>query len=429
MRILGSAASQESMLGSAFFILASAVLVPSLCVAQPTREVPVEGYITSVHLPESFDVNREKVLLSSSTGYGLFDDKVTTTDSPLREAINTGAYVRVVGPYDDRHRITHAQQVFFRDGLNKRLSGFGVIDHVVATSPDLVVQADGYRIRINGSTQTTFGAGLKALTDVAVNRWIHYDAKRDQDGTLLASSAGFYAPKPARIKAVKNLETYDYPVEMPDYDQHEDGRVKINSLGGWHKIPADLALQDRVDRIGHHLIPEYQTTLPDDDPSKIHFRFVVIDAKSLRGVTYDLTGLVLIPETVVERLSNDDQLAALLADGVAYQLQRQGSAIVKENRYLAPVLIAGDTLGFLVPGVGTAALLVTNGAAHREAEAFMEQRARVALSLMADAGFDPHQAPEAWRITEPKHLPADQSTLKYPQISGYQLGILNLQYR
>jgi hypothetical protein len=57
-----------------------------------------------------------------------------------------------------------------------------------------------------------------------------------------------------------------------------------------------------------------------------------------------------------------------------------------------------------------------------------EQRGRVALSLMEDAGYDPWQAPEAWRLLEPKKLPADLNSLKYPNRSGYQLGILNLQY-
>jgi len=58
-----------------------------------------------------------------------------------------------------------------------------------------------------------------------------------------------------------------------------------------------------------------------------------------------------------------------------------------------------------------------------------EQRGRVALSLLADAGYDPRQAPEAWKLLEPKHLPADVSTLKYPNRSWYQLSVLNLQYR
>jgi hypothetical protein len=58
-----------------------------------------------------------------------------------------------------------------------------------------------------------------------------------------------------------------------------------------------------------------------------------------------------------------------------------------------------------------------------------EQRGRVALSLMADAGYDPWQAPEAWRLLAPKEPAKDPSKLKYPDRAGYQLEILNLQYK
>ena len=52
----------------------------------------------------------------------------------------------------------------------------------------------------------------------------------------------------------------------------------------------------------------------------------------------------------------------------------------------------------------------------------------MALALMADAGVDPWQAPEAWRRVAPKVLPKDWETVKFPSRGGYQLGILNLQY-
>ena len=63
---------------------------------------------------------------------------------------------------------------------------------------------------------------------------------------------------------------------------------------------------------------------------------------------------------------------------------------------------------------------------HRKIE---EQRGRMALALMADAGFDPWQAPEAWRMLAPIDFPKHPSKLKYPERSKYQLEILQLQYQ
>jgi hypothetical protein len=53
----------------------------------------------------------------------------------------------------------------------------------------------------------------------------------------------------------------------------------------------------------------------------------------------------------------------------------------------------------------------------------------MALQLVADAGFDPWQAPEAWRLLAPKDPPRDVQSIKYPRESKYQLSILNLQYK
>jgi hypothetical protein len=58
-----------------------------------------------------------------------------------------------------------------------------------------------------------------------------------------------------------------------------------------------------------------------------------------------------------------------------------------------------------------------------------DQRGRVALGLLADAGYDPWQAPEAWRRLDPKQLPKDMSRLKYPGRARYQLEILGMQYK
>jgi hypothetical protein len=49
--------------------------------------------------------------------------------------------------------------------------------------------------------------------------------------------------------------------------------------------------------------------------------------------------------------------------------------------------------------------------------------------LLAEAGYDPRAAPEAWRLLSVKDQPADPSTLKYPSRSGYLLTILNHAYQ
>jgi hypothetical protein len=153
-----------------------------------------------------------------------------------------------------------------------------------------------------------------------------------------------------------------------------------------------------------------------------------VDEASIRSDLSCNAGLILVPKQVVERLQNDDQLAALLADGVAHSLQLQSARIAKEFLEIYGAQAVAELALSAVPGAFIAADVGAGIAAHKVEVLMEEGRRRIALTLMADAGYDPWQAPEAWRLLAPKHLPMGVATTKYPNRSGYQLGILNLQY-
>jgi hypothetical protein len=113
-----------------------------------------------------------------------------------------------------------------------------------------------------------------------------------------------------------------------------------------------------------------------------------------------------------------------MADGVAYNMQQQSARLITEWRELYGAEIAASAAASFAGSMAVDELV------GRKIETQMqEQRGRIALALLADAGYDPWQAPEAWRLLAPKHLPKDLDSLKYPNQSGYLLGILNLQYR
>ena len=257
--------------------------------------------------------------------------------------------------------------------------------------------------------------------------------------------------KPTKFKAVKNLEVATVKTRpaganddamtseaigtpaIPDdgASLQQDQEIKIG-LGHWHSLPADQPLQQRVHRIGMALVPAYQTAMADDNPSKIHFRFFAVDNHKLRGEICLLDGAILVSKQIVERLKSDDQLAAVLADGVAYNLQRQAAKQVAMNR-AAWGVAAGELAGAFVPGLGTAAMLTSivvdrKSGDSRSGDTLVGERLRIALALMNDAGYDPWQAPEAWRFLDPEKLPANLASLAYPDASCYQIGILNLQY-
>lgn len=413
--------------------LASVVLLAALSresVAQEMRGMAVEGYITALHLPAGFDVNGQQVALQTDTTYGKKSDRVTATDNPWRDHVEVGAYVFVLGSNEHKTKTALARTVLFRDDWDRKFVGLGVIDRVISSGPEPVFRADGFPVRITAATETSFHGDLKTLADVGVNTWLRYEGKRDKEGILVAAKARFMRVKAKPLKTVNGIETYNMHFEAPDTASGKDGQIMLGAIGTWYKIPANRILQERVARVGMSLVPAYQRQLPEDDPFKIHFHFYALEDDKLRGELCSMHGgLILIPMHLLDRMKNDSQLAAVLADGIAFTVQQQATRLLIEERVALGMEAASLALIAFSPAV--ALDLAINGAMPNTKEQMLmeEQRGRVALALMTDAGYDPRQAPEAWRLVQPKHLPKDVGSLKYPDRSGYQLGILDLQYK
>jgi hypothetical protein len=419
-----------------FALLLSGLPVCSL--TANAQEAAVEGYVTSVAMPDGFEVNREHVAIGRKTSYGVMGNKADDGVHASADGVQVGAFVRVTGAKDGSGKGILADSVLFRDDWDKRLAGFGVVERVLTAGAEPVFQADGYRIRIVQGTDLSFAGSLKTLADVGPNTWVYYKGKRDGEGVLVAARAKFV---PARGWPLLGRRGQTHAVQEPvpaqgalmDADgKMESLRAKVrygDSGGycGWHRLSTDQALQGRVLRIGERLVPAYQRALAADDPAKIWFRFYVVLEDKIRDDMECNAGLILMPSKTMERIASDDQIAALLANGIAYYMQLQSAQWITENRAMLGAQLAADALDFVpavYPAVTTANLVI----GHEIDMRLQEQRGRIALALMADAGYDPWQAPEAWRRVAPKSAPKDWETVKYPNRGGYQLGILNLQY-
>lgn len=452
---------RQRRFGSAFCVpptCAALFLFSAQCLGQETtpQQSPaatVEGYVTAIHPPGSFDANGERIVLMPTTRYAWFGNKDANGNSAQSGDIQPGMYVEVAGTKTGLGLT--AETVRLREEPDKRIKGLGLVVRVITPGPEPVIEADGYRIHILTGTRTAFSSPLKSLADVEPSIWVKYEGKRDKTGELVATQAEFYPARFSKIKAAANEIAYGHQsrsaADAPKQDEALTQESLIDSYGnlvsahtkvrlsqaegwcGWHKVPADQALQKRVLRVGRSVVPAYQKQLSPGDPSRIPFRFYAVEDADNRFALSCDDGLILVPRHVVERLRNDDQLAAVLADGVAFTLVRQGARLSSQDKLLLGSEIAGyvafGSLGMLAAGEATGEALSHESYSLDLLVALEEQCGRIALALMADAGYDPWQAPEAWRLLAPKKLPADTITLKYPDRSGYQLAILGLQYK
>jgi hypothetical protein len=94
-------------------------------------------------------------------------------------------------------------------------------------------------------------------------------------------------------------------------------------------------------------------------PSKIPFRFYAVDDAKIRTEVCATDGLILVSVPMLSRLKSDNQLAAVLADGIAVNLQRQAARLAVDNRYIDGVQTAANSALVFIPfadfvDVGTA---------------------------------------------------------------------------
>jgi hypothetical protein len=400
-------------------------------------QVTLDGYVSAIRFPAGFDLNAEPILVDSSTTYQWIGSDANSRLA-ASDDVKPGIYVEVTGTRGE-HGL-EATTVTLQESPPKSIKGFGLIVRVIAAGAEPVFEADGYRIHVPASATTKFAGKLKALADVGPNTWLKYEAKRETSGDLVALTAEFSQGKTGKKKPTQIEKDAAVPDAIPAHATLIDSngnfktgrtKVRLSDAGGacgWHRPVDDPALQARVWRVGMSVVPAYQRQLAKDDVTRIHFRFYVVDESQIRSEFGCAPGLILVPKVAVDRLKNDAQLAAILADGVAFNLMVQSPRWAEENVGLLGVAIGGDVGAPFYSWSGLIADAAVVAVTYKIDRDFEEQRERIDLSLTADAGYDPWQAPEAWRLLAPKKLPADTSHLKYPRQSGYLLAILNLQY-
>jgi len=286
--------------------------------------------------------------------------------------------------------------------------GIAIIDLIPTPPPELptserIVRADGYVLHITPKTKLNLDPAIKSISDITTNQWIDYSGIQQLNGTVLLDYAGI---GPNRVNPIEdNLRSkseFD-PNSVPS-DAHQSAMSKGFIGLDPKRIPAyhDQQMQARVERIGQSLIPAYQRALPESDPTKIHFRFQVIDSNRWDDSWSLASGVILVPRQVIERMQNDDQLAAVLANSIAQSFEKEGLRSLTAAHVKKVVSTAKKTGVLFIGTAEIAGGLVAEHYASKAIENTFQQSCRVSLYLLHDTGYDITQAPLAWWLLAPK---------------------------
>ena len=394
-----------------------------MALAQSPQDPTIVGYVTRAASGSDFDVNGLRVLCNEQTVtlVQIDEEKAEKIQGCPRHAPYFGEPVNLLSVVRRKNQAFEAKRIGFPLTEEGPVTGSAIIEACkepvrgAPQSSELLLRADGYWIRIGRQTHIKFIPPLSTLADVKPGDWMEYEGAKKTDGEVTAVSAKIGRNVPS--KSEKNLkEEYDPVVTANAKLAYSKGPPEEELDPQNIPLFSDREMQGRVIAIGEKLVPAFQRDLPDSDPAKIHFRFHVIGANRPREPVALPNGIVLIPHQVVERMQNDAQLAAVLAYGIAWALEREEFRLrpTKERVGLAALNALWTTA--LFPSI------VIEGQLSFIAEA-KEQSTRVSLELLHDAGYDIDQAPIAWWLLGSKQ-PRPVAKIDLPERAAYLYRIL-----
>jgi hypothetical protein len=340
-----------------------------------------------------------------------------------------GQPLDVYGRWKKDHESAIADGIDIKRIRHEDVSGFAVIDATPGANSAVPgateIRVDGYRMLITAQTRAIFKPPLRGIQDAMTNVWVQYNAKARPDGLFVLTKAKFWQNIiMGSEEALRAKTEYDPATVPPDADPDTIAAAIGIAAVDPKRIPPwpDRDEQKRIDTIGQKLVPAWENNLAASDPSRIAFRFQLIDGTRWPYIMALPSGIILVPHEVVERLGNDSQLAAVLADSIACVLEKQSWRDRIRRRGIRSEAIA--SVAMLGPILGGGAAGAEEWAGHSAlANSDISQSERVSLDLMQDAGYDIYEAPKAcWLLASKKPKPIDQIAM--PGRSEYLYRVL-----
>jgi hypothetical protein len=415
-------------------LFCSALLpVPSL-LAQESYPI-VDGVVTAIESPTVFDIDGRHILLNADAKINIRTGQDTLGVLRSAKDLYLGERVQVFGRPEGRPHPIHANRILILPLDLGTVTDRGIVEAVLPPATpgaDLHIQAAGYRLIVPAKLHIAFVPPSSATNAIQPNMWIAFEGMLQQDGTVVADKV-LCADNSVSKKDKKLIEKTDYDPAAIDPDTGQTPWNKTFLGIDPKKIPPyeDHAMQARLTAVGEKLIPPFQRNLKADDPTRIHFRFQLIDEGSWHQPLTLGSGIILVPFQLVDRMQNDSQLAAILSYSLATAFEKQAVDTQTSVRVLmaeAGLTVAGLTWApATVAELAFGAVALPNSiSAAKLLRQQQEERLRVSLFLLHDAGYDVDEAPHAWWLLSAKKK--DIAHIAPPRQSVYLYQVLGLAW-
>ena len=412
--------------------LSLVLLISSPSVAQKGDPI-LRGYVTSLFPDGSFELNSARVVLQPATSFSRLSGK-SNTPIPALSLPFVGEILDCYGRFDRKRNLLLATHLTEVAHAPVNFTSGAIIEKVLSREPAAVVRADGFLLHLPAASELHFEDKLSPA-DLAPNQWIAYRGTLRPDGSVDVADATLWANRVEGREAVLRRQEYKPPLAGTREPQSTISKTVLGVRPDSFPPHNDTQLQATVEQIGESLIPAYQRILAPADPTRLSFRFQVVDAGNLLTPVTLGGGTILLPYAIVERLAPsgmpasstaEARIAAVLADSIAVLIEKQQILLHDTNRVLPTTSILPPTIfadrPFLPLEQGMATPVTEQLVDRHFFDPELQQSGRVSLWLLHDAGYDINQAPLAWwQLSSARAKPLAELALPPRTLNLYDL--------
>jgi hypothetical protein len=414
-------------------ILGVALFILFTCAA---KDIKIHGYVTAVNGPGNFEVDEYRIFRDESIklDFDFDDDDDNRLDYP--KDIRVGTELEIKGDFDAAAGRLKAKSIKVFTRESKKLKRTALLDRIPALERSGEkwtgsIRIDGQTVLVNENTLVTIvpntsqkkatkaaqkaskdrakradtaedeaETGLTRLNDVHVNMYVSYEGERDPSGTVTAKKIQFHDNELTNSEARlwKSLNP-----KIKAFRETKPGELSLGKAGKF-KITPNAELQAYVRSLAETLIPESQRRLAPGDANRIPFQFLVIDEKYPNAFA-TANGVVAVFTPMLDTVENEAQLAFILSHEIAHATQEHTLRQIEFHKKKRTMLAIGAAVASAYGAHNVSDLLnLTSAAIANGYQRYLENQAdRVGMEYMVAAGYDPREAPRAWKAIALRH--------------------------
>jgi hypothetical protein len=392
-----------------------------LCAA---KAIKLRGYVTAVNSPTTFEMDDYKISDQTSPSQngkaGVEPLKPVTLRVGLEiegdyNASTGEVRANEIKALSDEANVVGSGLVEDKTLLQKndrQWSGTLIADgETLAIAQDTLITVKRTKAELKqlpAENQPSIGNARLSPDAIGPDTFAHYAGARRPDGSISAKKIEF---EQYTLDA-EEAAAWKLQAARVDYSNSRSGAGELTIDETEYELFPCPEAQEYLTKLGTSLIPPGKRDPTGKSPTKIQFRFFLVDTNTILAGVYP-NGIVVVSAHVFDVLDNEAQLAFMLSHEMSRAVEKQAWRASKYRvGERTAVTLAGAAASLFTYGAASA---FTIKAGHKITNDFFRQLEtpadRVGLEYMLAAGYDPREAAEVWRTIARKH--ADRESRQF----------------